>query len=588
MIAPMVNDESSPLLDWIVISIRWLFLLGLTVSLVAENTPSSPLIICLSAAAFWNVLLTITVVTSRRGRAIQYVSVVIDSFFACLLFFLSGTLGGNIVWVGLMPISTAALYFQLSGGLLTAITMLVLQGFLALGGYGPDELLVQLGYLTLFYLIYALLVGYLSKRILIRMRNTERSQKESEQAARREEQKRIRTIYNIISAMNASLNYQHVLDDALDLAYSTFATMESSGDRLVSAVLLFTENENQTPQLKVGSARRFTPADMRVTLPGAEGLIGRTIYEGEAHFTHNVTSDPELARFISLRQCLSAYCIPLRTGLETYGVLLYAHPEENFLTPDRREILDILGKQAVVAIQNASLYRDLETEKERMMEIQEEARKKLARDLHDGPTQSVAALAMRVNYARRLVSQNVDAAVAELVKIEELARRTTKEIRHMLFTLRPLVLESQGLIAALESMVDKMRETYDQNVTIEADPEIIPQLEMGKQGVIFYIADEAVNNARKHAQAKHIWVRLKTSDEERVLLEIEDDGVGFNVDILSKDYESRGSLGMVNLQERTEMVNGALQIESAEGQGTKITVIIPISEEAAERLRRGL
>jgi signal transduction histidine kinase len=137
-------------------------------------------------------------------------------------------------------------------------------------------------------------------------------------------------------------------------------------------------------------------------------------------------------------------------------------------------------------------------------------------------------------------------------------------------------------------MVDKMRETYDQNVIIEADPEIIPQLEMGKQGVIFYIAEEAVNNARKHAQAKHIWVRLKTSGGERVLLEIEDDGVGFNVDILSKDYESRGSLGMVNLQERTEMVNGALQIESAEGQGAKITVIIPISEEAAERLRRGL
>jgi signal transduction histidine kinase len=514
--------------------------------------------------------------------------VVIDSFFACLLFFLSGTLGGNIVWVGLMPISTAALYFQLSGGLLTAITMLVLQGFLSLGGYEPDEMLVQLGYLTLFYLVYALLVGYISKLILIRMRNTEQSQKESEQAARREEQKRIRTIYNIISAMNASLNYQHVLDDALDLAYSTFATLESSGDRLVSAVLLFTENENQTPQLKVGSARRFTPADMRVTLPGAEGLIGRTIYEGEARFTHYVTSDPELARFISLRQCLSAYCIPLRTGLETYGVLLYAHPEENFLTPDRREILDILGKQAVVAIQNASLYRDLETEKERMMEIQEEARKKLARDLHDGPTQSVAALAMRVNYARRLISQNVDAAVAELVKIEELARGTTKEIRHMLFTLRPLVLESQGLIAALESMVDKMRETYDQNVIIEADPEIIPQLEMGKQGVIFYIAEEAVNNARKHAKAKHIWVRLKTSHSERVLLEIEDDGVGFNVDILSKDYESRGSLGMVNLQERTEMVNGALQIESAEGRGTKITVIIPLSEEAAERLRRGL
>jgi signal transduction histidine kinase len=97
-----------------------------------------------------------------------------------------------------------------------------------------------------------------------------------------------------------------------------------------------------------------------------------------------------------------------------------------------------------------------------------------------------------------------------------------------------------------------------------------------------------VNNARKHAQAKHIWVRLKTSAGEMVLLEIEDDGVGFDVNVLSNDYESRGSLGMVNLQERTELVNGALQIESAEGQGTKIAVIIPLTEDAAERIRRGM
>jgi signal transduction histidine kinase len=281
------------------------------------------------------------------------------------------------------------------------------------------------------------------------------------------------------------------------------------------------------------------------------------------------------------------YCIPLRTGLETYGVLLYAHPEEGYLTPERREILNIIGNQAVVAIQNASLYRDLETEKERIVEIQEEARKKLARDLHDGPTQSVAALAMRVNYVRRLIPQNVDAAVGELVKIEDLARRTTKEIRHMLFTLRPLVLESQGLIAALESMSDKMLETYDQSVVIEADHEVVPQLDLSKQGVIFYIAEEAVNNARKHAQAKHIWVRLRSSDEELAVLEIEDDGLGFDVGVLSQDYERRGSLGMVNLQERTEMVNGALEIESAEAQGTKITVIIPLTEEASERIWRG-
>ncbi len=81
----------------------------------------------------------------------------------------------------------------------------------------------------------------------------------------------------------------------------------------------------------------------------------------------------------------------------------------------------------------------------------------------------------------------------------------------MLFTLRPLVLESQGLIAALESMAEKMRETYGQNVIIQADPNLVEELEMGKQAVIFYIAEEAINNARKHAQARHVWVRLKSA-----------------------------------------------------------------------------
>lgn len=587
MIAPMREDYSPRLLDWIVISIRWFFIFGLTISLSRVNILSTFLFPLLLVIVIWNIFLTIMVVLDRRIWAKKYLSVAIDFIFACLLFFTSGLLGGTILWVGLLPISSATFYFQLNVAFLTTLFILAVQGFLALSVFRPDRLLVELGFLLFINSIYALLLGVMAKSLLQKLRNLEGIQTESNQAARQAERERNQTIYNIISAMNASLNYQRVLDNALDLAYSTFANVEASGERMVSAVLLFSENENQTPLLRVGSARRFTPADMRITLPGNEGLIGRTIDEGEARLTNEVANDPELARFISLRQCLTVYCIPLRTALETYGVLLYAHPEEGYLTPERREILNIIGNQAVVAIQNASLYRDLETEKERIVEIQEEARKKLARDLHDGPTQSVAALAMRVNYARRLIPQNVDAAVGELVKIEDLARRTTKEIRHMLFTLRPLVLESQGLIAALESMSEKMLETYDQSVVIEADHEVIPQLDLSKQGVIFYIAEEAVNNARKHAQAKHIWVRLRSSDEELAVLEIEDDGLGFDVGVLSQDYERRGSLGMVNLQERTEMVNGALEIESAEAQGTKITVIIPLTEEASERIWRG-
>lgn len=439
--------------------------------------------------------------------------------------------------------------------------------------------------LALVIVVSVLLLRSMARRRqkLDRPRGNHRDGERAEHADR----ERLHALYNLISALTASLNYQRILDNILDLSASVLGSPNNPADRLVSAVLLFSRKHGDAPELSVGSARRFTPTDARITLPGATGLIGRSIDECVAVHSKNITQDPELSRIVALRVCKVAYCIPLRAGLNTYGVLLFAHPDLEYFSPDRREILEIIGTQAVIAIQNASLYRDLEQEKERMLEIQDEARKKLARDLHDGPTQSVAAIAMRVNYARRLMERDAKAAAEELYKVEDLARRTTKEIRHMLFTLRPLVLESQGLLAAWEAMADKMQETYNQNVIISADPKVISELEIGKQTVIFYIAEEAVNNARKHAQAANIWVRLKTVEQDLALLEIEDNGVGFNVGAVDAFYEQRGSLGMVNMRERAELINGVFRIDSAEGHGTRIRVLIPLSEEAFDRLRSG-
>jgi signal transduction histidine kinase len=403
-----------------------------------------------------------------------------------------------------------------------------------------------------------------------------------------QERQRLRTVSELIANLTSTLSYQRVLETALDLSTESLGGSGGPAAHLISAVLLFSENSSQKPELQVGSARGFSRADMGFTLPGTSGLIAETIEEGAPQLSNNVSRDPELGRIFALQTCRSVYCIPLRSGLNNYGVMLFAHPSSDYFSEEYREILDIIGNQAMIAIQNARLYDDLEDEKERMMEIQEEARKKLARDLHDGPTQSVAAIAMRVNFARRLMERDSDAAADELYKIEEMARRTTKEIRHMLFTLRPLVLESQGLQAALESMADKMRETYDQKVYIKTDSQVVSELEMGKQGVIFNIAEEAVNNARKHANAEHIWVRLNSIQDDLALLEIEDDGVGFDVDSVDASYEQRGSLGMVNMRERADLVNGVFHIESAKGEGTQIHILIPLTELAADRLRRRL
>ena len=120
----------------------------------------------------------------------------------------------------------------------------------------------------------------------------------------------------------------------------------------------------------------------------------------------------------------------------------------------------------------------------------------------------------------------------------------------MLFTLRPLVLETQGLIPTLEAMAEKMLDTYQQKVVIAAQPLAVERLDQNIQGVVFAIVEEAVNNARKHAQAETIWVRIQALQNDLVLVEIQDNGVGFDLPAVEKGYENRSSLGLINMRER--------------------------------------
>ncbi len=389
---------------------------------------------------------------------------------------------------------------------------------------------------------------------------------------------RLRSLLRMTATLNATLNYERVLEMTLDMANS--ALTDARDTQLISVLMLFNHED-----LYIAAARGLPHADMRVTFPGERGILGESLSTVQTRMSNTPSGDSELKRLTALHNCKLVVCIPLVVGLEIYGVLIFAHAKDGFFTKDRIELLEAISHQAMIALQNARLYQDLEQEKERIGEIQEEARKKLARDLHDGPTQSIGAIAMRVNFARRLLTRDPEQAAGELFQIEELARRTTKEIRQMLFTLRPLVLESEGLVPALNQLSEKMRENHNQNVIIEADESVLEDMEVGKLGVIFFIVEEAVNNARKHARAKHIWVRL-TRNGDLIYLEIEDDGVGFDVSSIQSNYEQRDSMGMVNLHERAELVNGILKIDSSPGGGTRILVTVPGTIEAAERLHR--
>jgi signal transduction histidine kinase len=576
----MRTYDSPYIADWFAISLRWITLVGLVISLSLNQlllTLVWPVVVLL----LWNVAMTFLAALNVRLNYHRQIAIVVDSLLAGLIFFQQGGVTGPVMWVAILPILTSSVYFEFWGAMGVAILFALLQvgsvWYVTRSVNGSIPALIP-ATLTLFL---GALFAFLGRRLVVHLRANREKHLQDEQRKWRIESERLRAIYELTSTLTATLSYKRVLDSALDMGYTALNpdSEDQNEVKLVSAVLLF-----KGDKLRVGSARRFTNADMKVTLAGAEGILKRLFDEGEPVLSSNVGYDSELGRIIALRSCTSAYCFPLRSGFNVYGAMLFAHPDPNYFNPDRCNLMDIIGRQAVIAIQNARLYQDLIEERNRMIEVHEEARKKLARDLHDGPTQSVAAMAMRINLVRRMIQKNTGNASEELVKIEELAHRTTKEIRHMLFTLRPLILESQGLGAALQSMAEKMRETFGQEVAINIDKNLSDQLEMGKQGVIFYIIEEAVNNARKHAKAAIINVRLALMEQGIALLEISDNGVGFDVQAIHQAYDKRGSLGMVNLRERTELVNGLLNIDSAPGKGTRVQVYIPLTEEAADRL----
>lgn len=581
----MRTAESPFIADWFSVSLRWLVLLGLVVSLALGGGLRELASLVLAGLAGWNILLTLLAGLNRRLRFHREISLAVDLAGAALFFALAGGIDSPAFWVGLLPIFTAALYFEIIGALAAAGFLLLVQTAITFLREPPSRVWPAWTLIAVPTLLLAAVFGFLSRRVIENLRRSRQEMLEAQKRRQQVESERLRAIYDLTSTLTATLNYQRVLDTALDLSLSALRSQsdEAEGlpdDRLVSAALLFNNEE----MLEVGSARRLSPADLRIILPANEGALARAIEEDLPILVTDISQDPELSRIVALHPCAEVYCFPLRSGFSVFGALVFGHPEKGYFDSDRREVLDIIGRQAIIAIQNARLYQDLVDERDRMIEVQEEARKKLARDLHDGPTQSVAAMAMRVNLARRLLEKDPAAAGQELVKIEDLARRTTKEIRHMLFTLRPLVLESQGLVAALQAMAEKMKETFGQEVLIQVDENVLKDMEMGKQGVIFYLVEEAVNNARKHAQAPHIWVNLRPLDRDLVLLEIRDDGVGFDVAATMRAYDKRGSLGMINLRERTELVNGLLHIDSAPGKGTRVQVVIPLTEEAADRL----
>ncbi len=587
MINSVKSSETPFLADWFAISLRWLVIFGLVISMSLNSSMGLPQIASLGFPVVWNAFNSTLAIFNRRLPAHRIVNLVADTVATIALFILAGGYNSSIIWVGALAIMSGAVYYELRGTLAMAFITSALQlGYAYL--FSNSTISLQLAGTTIgLNLAIAAVSAALSYPLLNRLRQSymsiQRQRRESEQRVQQIERTRMKALFSMVEAFSATLNYQTVLQSTLDISTNALGIANGQTDTLLRGFLLFTGQN-----LRLSASRGFTSRDQNLELPADEGVLRDVLNSGEKHLLLNPATDPELGKFVSMEGTAAALCLPLVRGLSAFGVLILAHPQSSFFTDERIETLEMISHQAVIAIQNARLFQDLSSEKERIVQSQEEAQKKLARDLHDGPTQSVSAIAMRLSIARKIMERNPQEAVDELVKIEDLARRTTQEIRHMLFTLRPLVLENEGLIAALNTMADKMKDLYGQKVIVDADAGLVQELDMTHQTVIFQLSEESVNNARKHAEAAEVWVRLKYVPNEpgMAVLEIADNGKGFNVQEVLGSYDRRGSLGMVNLRERTDLINGVLKVDSVPGRGTRIRAFIPLTDDAIDRLHR--
>jgi signal transduction histidine kinase len=563
--------DSSESLERTTITLRWAMLLGLAI--LAPLTATLPLASFLAITCLFLLQLALSIgsyVNLRLSRIAWGGIALLDALLILPIYLQNGGSLSAIFWIGLLPTATLSIFFGAIWGVLAETLLAVVQAYLLLSLNPNDNAgpLLALGEAVLLMII-AGGAGNLASRLDYRLTLARRKTDEAFNQEMDRLKTLVRSVYRMAGAVTGSLEPLRILDTALDLA------LEGSGEkgpkgRLLSAALLRDQNE-----FFIATARRLTRADLRATFDGQAGGLSRVLRSRMPTRMDSPIQDPELSQLVTLHTCHSGILLPMVVDEEVRGALLFAHPNPAFIEGDFLELVEGLTKQTASALRNANLFQALREERDRLVEVEEAARKKLASDLHDGPIQATAAIAMRVNYARRLLQRRPETTSEELFEIEELARRATKEMRHMLFTLRPLVLETKGLSAALRQLAEKTRDTFNQEILLDLEPDSADKLDLNRQGVLFNLVDEAIGNARKHAKAAHIWVRMHR-DVDVLMLEVADDGVGFDLAEVEKHYTERSSLGLVNLRERAELASGNLQIISAPGKGTRVQVRVPL------------
>lgn len=219
-------------------------------------------------------------------------------------------------------------------------------------------------------------------------------------------------------------------------------------------------------------------------------------------------------------------------------------------------------------------YDDLQQRREVAMKIiqaQEEERKRVAREIHDGPAQSLANLNFRFDFASKMIEKDLDKAKQELMDLKKIVNSSVKDVRKIIYDLRPMSLDDLGLIPTLKRYIEKFNRQTDLEIDFifRGEKKALPE---GYQVTLFRMIQEALNNINHHAQASGGRVCLEYS-KEQINLMISDDGRGFNIEEVEDDR-----FGLISMKERCQLLDGEFKLNSTPGIGTKIYVKIPLNK----------
>ena len=395
---------------------------------------------------------------------------------------------------------------------------------------------------------------------------------------RLEEAERRQQVAEGMREILAALNSRQSLEAMLDLIVTQACRVLGSD----GASLL--RQEGKAGPLKIQSACGLE-ADYVAGLSLAlrRGAAGRVLSERQPITISDTLSAAELRELAGLLEPERTWLehllprfrallwVPLIVQDEAYGAItLYYHEPREFSEEELRLAMSV-AHQAALAIESARLREQAE----QSATLAERSR--LARELHDSVTQSLYSVTLYAEAAARLLAEgNHQTAGDYLRELRDTAQEALREMRLLIFELRPPELEKVGLAAALQARLKAVEvrgglQTELQVEGMEGGREF-KQLPLAIQGELYHITQEALNNVLKHAKAHQVHVHLRLLDTG-ACVEVWDDGCGFE----PARIQEKGGLGIAGMHERAQRIGGHLLIESAPGTGTKVTITVPLS-----------